>query len=293
MKINIARSAGFCFGVKRAITVAQKAADSGATVHMLGDIVHNEDVVQDISRAGIKKVRRMGKGHGKYLLIRAHGAPKALFTRAQEAGYEIVDATCPMVREIHDTAVKAERDGYPLIIIGEKNHDEVRGIIGQLRHKPLVIESIESIPLARIARFTKAAVVVQSTQNLERTLAIIDRLKRYIIDVRFFNTICNPTRTKQNEIKKMPLANEVMLIIGSKTSANTKRLYELSRELNPRTYWIQKKTDLKPEWFKKISSVGVTSGSSTPDSTTQEIIAHLKKITGRPHRTPGPRAPRI
>ena len=278
MKVNVAKSAGFCFGVKRAIKIALDTAKSGGRVEMLGDIVHNEDVVKEISKAGVKKIRNLERGTNEVLLIRAHGASEEIYKKATKLGYTIVDATCPMVKEIHKIAKFSKKEGCDIIIIGDKKHDEVRGIIGQLRDKAIVIDNIKKIPLAKVKRIKKACVVVQSTQNLEKTLTIIEVLKRHIRELKFFNTICKPTRIKQKEAKEMPLKNDLMVIIGSKTSANTKRLYQISKSLNKRSYWVESRDEIKTEWFRNVQSVGVMSGASTPDYTTKDVIKYIKSI---------------
>lgn len=274
MKINLAKSAGFCFGVKRALEIAHKTIALGEPVFMLGDIVHNEDVIRKIEKAGIKKIRKLKSGQDKILLIRAHGTSKSTMEEAKKLGYQIVDATCPMVKDIHRIAAEQENKGYKIIIIGDKKHDEVQGIIGQLNKKAIVIDALKHIPKT-IKRIKKTAVVVQSTQNQEKVLEIVSALKKRIKDLQFFNTICKPTRTKQDEIKIMPKANDVMIIIGSKTSANTKRLYEISKSINEHSYWVQSKKEINPKWFKGMNSVGVTAGASTPDEITQEVIEYL------------------
>ena len=279
MKINIAKFAGFCFGVRRALKIAFETVKPAINIEMLGDIVHNEDVVKEIEKAGIKKIKRLNKGGNKTLLIRAHGAPIKTFKSARSLGYKIVDATCPMVKEIHKIAKDAEKKGYKIIVIGDKKHDEVQGIIGQFKNKAIVIDALKNIPLKKIKVIKKAAIVVQSTQNIEKVLKIVDVLKRYIDKLKFFNTICKPTRTKQEEIKIMSLKNDIMIIIGSKTSANTKRLYEISKSLNRHSYWIQSIDQIKPRWFKDIGAVGITAGASTPDYTTGDIIKYIRKIT--------------
>lgn len=279
MKINLAKSAGFCFGVKRALNIALKTASASKQVSMLGDIVHNEEVVKQVHAAGIKKIKKLTAQKQKNtLLIRAHGASLKTIASAQKCGYQIVDATCPMVKEIHKIAKEMERKGFRLIVIGDKKHDEVLGILGQLQQKALVIDQKEHIPFGKIRRLKKTCVIVQSTQNTDKVLEIVDILKQHIAHLRFFNTICMPTRIKQKEIKELPLQNDLMLIIGSKTSANTKRLYEISRSLNPRTHWIFQASDIEKDWLKGIQSIGITAGASTPEQTTQEVIAYLKKI---------------
>lgn len=279
MKINVAKSAGFCFGVKRALTIALKTVASKAKVCMLGDIVHNEDVVRQINKAGIKKIKKLCRGQDKILLIRAHGASLSALHRAGHFGYRIVDATCPMVKEIHKIVQDMAGKGYKIIVIGDKKHDEVQGIVGQIRSKAVVIDSLDNIPFKIIKGINKACVVSQSTQNLEKVLKLVSILKLYIKNLEFFNTICMPTRMKQEEIKRMPLENDVMIIIGSKNSANTKRLYEIAKSLNKQSYWVNSKEEIKSEWFKNAKNIGVTAGASTPEYTIQDIIQYISRIT--------------
>jgi len=278
MKINLAKSAGFCFGVKRALETAIKTSQGKKEVVMLGDIVHNERVVRKITEAGIKKIKRLKLSKGKTLLIRAHGEPKKIFNSARRLGYKIVDATCPMVKEIHKIVNSMEKKGYTIIVIGDKKHDEVRGITGQLKKQYLIIEKTDPMPLASIRRIKKAAVVVQSTQNLSNALKIVKSLERYIPKLKFFNTICKPTRIKQAEMQDMPKNNTCMIIIGSKNSANTKRLYQISKSLNKRSWWVNSKEEIKPLWVKNAKSIGITAGASTPKETIDEVIRYLSNL---------------
>jgi 4-hydroxy-3-methylbut-2-enyl diphosphate reductase len=279
MKINLAASAGFCFGVRRAINIALQTARDRRPVFMLGDIVHNENVVAKIQEAGIRKIRRLSRGKGKVLLIRAHGCSVNLLRRAERSGYSIVDATCPMVKEIHSIVRKLEKDGYGVIVIGDKMHDEVKGISGQLKKKALIIDKLENIPLKRIKGMRKAGIVVQSTQNLDNVLKIVDALRANIPEIKFHNTICKPTRTKQAEIKAMPLKNDVMIIIGSKMSANTKRIYEISKSLNDKSYWVNSGKEIRKAWLSGAGSVGITAGASTPESTIRQVICRIDSIS--------------
>lgn len=278
MKITLAKSAGFCFGVKRAIDIASKAAEEGKRVHMLGDIVHNEDVVQRLEQSGIKKIDRLSSGEGKSLLVRAHGAAASTINDARTGGYDIIDATCPMVHKIHTIAQQDEQNGYTIIIIGEKDHDEVAGIVGQIETRPIVIEHLNEIPSIDLGGASKASVVVQSTQVIEHVEAIVAALKQKFFELKFSNTICKETRIRQDEIKTLPLQNDAMLIIGSKTSGNTKRLYELSKELNQKTYWIQHAEDIDTSWFKGLRTVGITSGASTPDETIRRAVEYVRTL---------------
>ncbi|MFA5231874.1 MAG: 4-hydroxy-3-methylbut-2-enyl diphosphate reductase [Candidatus Omnitrophota bacterium] len=278
MKVNLANSAGFCFGVRRAINIAIETAKTNQPVFMLGDIVHNEEVVKKIQESGIKKTNRLCAGKGKTLLIRAHGCSKKTLRRAKKLGYSIIDATCPMVKEIHAIAKNLENRGFKIIVIGDKFHDEVKGIVGQLKTKAIIIDNLENIPIEKLKLLGKAGVVVQSTQNLDKVLEIIKILKQNVSELEFHNTICKPTRSKQNEVKVMPLKNDVMIIIGSKTSANTKRIYEISKSLNKRSYWVNSSHEIKKNWLAKAKSTGITAGASTPESTIQKVLQRIKTL---------------
>lgn len=278
MQINLAKSAGFCFGVKRAIRIALGSAKTNAKIDILGDIVHNEEVVKEIKRAGIKKIDQFKKVKNKNLILPAHGTPKATFQRALKLGYQIIDATCPMVQEIHRIVQQAEKAGSKIIIIGDKKHTEVKGIIGQLENKAIIIDSQTDKKIKSIPKDKKYTIVAQSTQNLDSVLMIVKILKKRLKRIEFLNTVCNPTRRKQQEIKQLPLLNDAMIIIGSKTSANTKRLYQISKSLNKKTFWIQSKKDIKKSWFKGVKRVGITAGASTPEHITNQTVEYLKTI---------------
>lgn len=276
MKINLAQSAGFCVGVKRALDIAKKTAKESNQVYMLGNIVHNQKVVNEIKKIGIKKVKKLSSGKNKILLVRAHGAPKKTYQEAKKTGYKIVDATCPMVKEIHKIAQSYQKKRHQIIVIGDKKHAEVRGIVGQLEKKAIVIDPDQALKDGALKTIKKAAVVTQSTQNIDTIKKIVLELKTQIKQLKFINTICAPTRKKQDEIKKMPLENDIMLVVGSTRSANTKRLYQISKKINRRTYWLEDEKNLSFVWLKNIKSVGITAGSSTPQISIEKIVKKIK-----------------
>jgi len=274
MEINIAKSSGFCFGVKRAIDISEKLADGKKAICVLGEVVHNSFVVERLEKKGIKKICRINPVKNATLIIRAHGAPKKTFARAKTCGYKIVDATCPKVKDIYRIARRLEKTNN-IIIIGDSGHDEVKGIAGQLRKKTITIESPGDISLKKIAGIKKAAVITQSTQTLDNINRIMDRLKKTIPRVKLYNTTCRTTVVKQQEIRSLPKKNDLVLIIGSKTSANTKRLYQISKSINKSTYWIDCAKDLKPAWFRNVKKTGIMAGASTPDCITREVVEKL------------------
>lgn len=279
MEINLAKSAGFCFGVKRAVHIATKITTRREPIYMLGDIVHNENVVRMLARRGIRKIRNLSPHKKGILLVAAHGIPADLLNKALQYGYEIVDATCPMVKEIHKIVVRMDRQGYKIIIIGDRNHTEVTAIAGQIKHKSIIIEEINDLDKRQLGRIKQAAVVVQSTQNENKVLEIMGILKNKIDDLKFFNTICSPTRVKQEEIRTLPKGNDLVIVIGSKKSANTKRLFQIAHSINKNTHWINTKQEIKRHWFRNVKSVGITAGASTPFENIQAIIKHIKTIS--------------
>lgn len=282
MRITVAESAGFCFGVKRAIRIALETAGKGDSVEMLGDIVHNENVVEQVEHAGIVKIEKLGDGKGKTLLIRAHGAARQVFAEAVKRGYRIVDATCPMVKEIHTIAADFDRRGLRVIIIGDEDHDEVQGICGQIDAPALIVDDVEHIPWQAVAGIEQAGVVVQSTKREETVQAIVEALRPKFKQLEVCNTICQATIKRQQEIKLLPKHNDVVLVIGSRSSANTKRLYEIARELNPRTHWIQSEGDVDLAWFDAAATIGITAGASTPRKTIDEVVRFLEESFCRP-----------
>lgn len=276
MKINLAKSAGFCFGVERAIEIALDSAERYDNVLMLGDIVHNEHVVQKIHDTGIHVVKKLPDAPEGTLLLRAHGTIPEIYKKAREQGLNIVDATCPLVVDIHDTAKELEAGGYQLVIIGDHGHDEVVGIAGQISHEAIVVASLEEAK--NLKRIKRAGVVVQSTQDIDNVRVIVAELVMKCREMKFINTICGPTTRHQNEIRKMPQANDVMIIVGSKTSANTLRLTQISKTLNPRTYQVLSADDIDPAWFEGAETVGISAGASTPNWTINEVVKRIEEI---------------
>ncbi len=276
-KINVAKNSGFCFGVRMAVDKAIEESDKSEHVVMLGDIVHNEHVVKKIDNAGVQVVDNLSGKNPGTLLLRAHGTVPEVYDEAREKGYTIVDATCPLVLEIHEFARNLERDGYKVVIIGDHPHDEVIGIAGQVKN-PIIISKPEEVEEKIPSRVRKIGVVVQSTQNIENAQKIVQTLMTLGRELKYFDTICKPTKLYQAEIRTMPKENDVMVIVGSFTSANTKRLAEISQSLNSRSYQVECSDDIQEEWLEDAESVGVTAGASTPDWIIDEVVERLKSF---------------
>jgi 4-hydroxy-3-methylbut-2-enyl diphosphate reductase len=276
--IRVAKSAGQCFGVKRAYNIAMEAAAGPEQVVMLGDIVHNEHVVRRIDEAGVRVVPGLdGAAAADTLLIRAHGAAPDVYERARERGLRLIDATCPLVHEIHQVAREMAAAGFRLVVIGDHGHDEVVGITGQVEDA-IVLSRPEEVAAAIPDRLRKVGVVVQSTQNIENVQRIIVELLPRTRELRYVDTICGPTKVHQRDIRSLPRECDVMVIVGSFTSANTCRLTEISRALNARTHQVEDARGLDPAWFAGAPVIGVTAGASTPDWVIDAVVEFLAAL---------------
>ena len=275
LKIRVAKGAGFCFGVRDAIEKARETAREHGKVYMLGDIVHNERVVAQLEQENVRVVNSLDEVQDAPVLFRAHGTAPEIWDQAREKDLTIVDATCPLVHEIHDEIKKLHDEGRKLFIIGDHGHDEVVAIKAQVP-EATVIASIEEA--RQVPRLKKAGLVSQSTQMIENVQEILGILSMKIFDLRFVNTVCFPTRRNQDEIKLLAPVSDVMVIIGSQTSANTKRLLEVSLRHNERSYMVESAEEIDPSWFKGAESVGVSAGASSPDDLIDEVVEHLKNL---------------
>ena len=276
MKITIAKDAGYCFGVRDAVNMAYDASEKFGEVYMLGDIVHNENVIDDLSNAGATVVSKLDDiPKNKPILFRAHGTVNDVWKEAEAKGMNILDATCPLVHEIHDEVRRLYKENRQIIVIGDHGHDEVVAIANQVP-KTIVIANVEEAK--KIKKYKKAGVVSQSTQMIENVQEIIAILMTKVFDLNFVNTICYPTKRNHEQIKELSNKSDLMIIIGSFTSANSMRLTELSKQRNKNTHQVMCADDLKIEWFNKVNSVGISAGASTPDYLIEGVANRIKKI---------------
>ena len=276
MKILLAKNAGYCFGVRDAVNMAYDTAEKHGDVYMLGHIVHNENVVEDLDKAGAKVVDSLSDvPEGRPVLLRAHGTHVDVVEEAKNKKMNIVDATCPLVRDIHDEIKALENDGRKIIIIGDHGHDEVIGIASQVKNPTIVATAEEANQLRKTKR---AGVVSQSTQTIENVQDIVNILMSKVVDLRFINTICFPTKRNQEQIKELSKQCDVMFIIGSFTSANSKRLTDLSKERNKRSFQVTCASDINEKWLEDCTVVGISAGASTPDNIIDEVLNRIKEI---------------
>lgn len=276
LSITIAKDVGFCFGVKRAVDIAKKAAETYGKVAMLGDIVHNETVIRDLERAGIVVYTDIDDVPADMpVLFRSHGTPRSVWDRAHERKLTIIDATCPLVTEIHKASQILAKEDRTVIIIGDPGHDEVEGVASQLVN-PIIIADVDGARNQEPLR--KAGVVVQSTQSIGNVGEIVGILITKAYDLRIINTICTPTRNRQQQLVELARKNDVMIIVGSFTSANTRRLTSISGALNKKSYQVQGPDDIHIDWFKGVSSVGISAGASTPEEIVQEVAKKTRNL---------------
>tara|TARA_Y200000002_G_scaffold131856_1_gene108728 strand:- start:924 stop:1790 length:867 start_codon:yes stop_codon:yes gene_type:complete len=277
MKIILAKDAGYCFGVRDAVNSAYEMSKKYGEVYMLGDIVHNESVVSDLEKEGVKVVEKLDQiPKDKPVLFRAHGTAKEVWKKAEDKKMNIIDATCPLVHEIHHEVKALHKEGRKIIIIGDHGHDEVIGIASQISD-PVIVASVEEAEALRKTK--KAGVVTQSTQTIENVQDIINILMTKVFDLRFVNTICFPTKRNQEQIKELSEVTDLMIIIGSFTSANSKRLAELSSERNENTFQVTCAAEIDSSWFKDdVNSVGISAGASTPDWIIESVIKKVKEV---------------
>ena len=274
MKILVAKDAGYCFGVRDAVNLAKKSGSDFQEVYMLGDIVHNETVVDDLNKRGSKVVESLNDiPEDKPVLFRAHGTDPETWKKAQKKKLNIIDATCPLVTEIHEEIKELESENRKTIIIGDHNHDEVVGIASQVKD-PIIISCVDEAKELR--KMKRAGVVSQSTQMIENVQKILNVLSEKVYDLRFVNTICFPTRRNHDQIKKLSNICDLMIVIGSFTSANSKRLTQLSLERNKNSFQVTCADDINESWFDGIESVGISAGASTPDNLIEDVIAKVK-----------------
>ena len=276
MQITVAKRAGYCFGVRDAVNMAHSAAEKHGEVYMLGSIVHNEKVVSDLEKSGAKIVKSLDDvPENSPILFRAHGTVPQLWEDAKKKDMNIIDATCPLVYEIHHEVKKLSKNGRKIIVVGDHGHDEVVAIASQVE-KSIIVSSVEEA--RSLKKMKRAGVVCQSTQAIENVQGIINVLMEKVFDLHFVNTICFPTKRNHTEVKELAKNNDVMIIIGSFTSANSKRLTELSAEINKNSYQVTDEGDLKRKWFENKNRIGISAGASTPDYLIESVKRGIEKI---------------
>ncbi len=281
MEVILAKSAGFCFGVKRALETVQKEIDTGnAPIYTYGPIIHNEIVVQDLEEKGVSVLPEEQDEWGTLhlseqnasVIIRSHGVSREV-KEALEENSHVVDATCPFVLKIHRTVEKYGAEGYHILITGDSTHPEVQGIIGWIPEgtRYTVISTEEEAENFTVSDGEKICMVSQTTFQFNKFEELVEIIKRKGYDITCLNTICSATEERQTEAHDIAGKVDVMIVIGGKHSSNSQKLYEICKKRNPHTYFIQSQDDLDLSVLKSINSVGITAGASTPQKIIEEV----------------------
>lgn len=277
MRIEIAKHAGYCYGVERALKLTKEAALSlPKPIFTLGPIIHNPQVVDSLKKKGVYPVDGVEEIKEGTIIVRSHGIDPQVIKEVKRQGIKVVDATCPFVKKAQQCAAMLREEGYNLIIVGERNHPEVIGILAYAGGKAFVVEQVSELPT--LTKQRKVGIVVQTTQSEENLKKIVAKILPQVSEVKVYNTICDATSKRQKVARELARKANVMLVIGGKNSANTTRLAQICRETNPYIYHIETASELQPSWFKDIAIVGVTAGASTPHWILEEVVDRLSKL---------------
>jgi 4-hydroxy-3-methylbut-2-enyl diphosphate reductase len=278
MKIYTAKTAGFCFGVKRAIDIAFKVAkEKKKGIFTLGPIIHNPQVVEQLKDKGIYPIDDIkGKKGINAVIIRTHGIPIDLHNKILSKGYKIIDATCPFVKKAQFYAKLLKEQNYQVIILGEKNHPEVKSLMSYAGKDSIVVDS--NIPFSKLK--SRIGIVVQTTQPIDALKKFLSEVIGYSKEIKIYNTICNSTALRLKETEKLAKKVDIMFVVGGKNSANTTQLAKLCKSLCVKTYHIETPNEIKKSWLKETNIIGITAGASTPDWIIKEVEKRIGDIGG-------------
>lgn len=287
MEVILAKNAGFCFGVKRAVdTVYEqiaKALEDGryAPIYTYGPIIHNESVVGDLEKKGVVVINSLSElkalqSGGGTVIIRSHGAARAVHEEIQRLGFSCIDATCPFVKRIHKIVEKESGAGKQIVIIGNPGHPEVEGIMGWSKTPATVIESGEEAKKFTNPGQQEICLVSQTTFNYNKFQELVEIIKKKGYDISVLDTICNATEERQTEARKIAAESDLMIVIGDKHSSNTQKLYEISKKECANTYYIQTSKDMDYHQIQSINNVGITAGASTPNNIIEEVSKNVR-----------------
>jgi len=275
--IQVAEEAGYCFGVRRALDMAKEyLTKHSGKAYSLGPIIHNPQVVEEFRRKGLIPVDSLKEVEGGVLLIRSHGVEKEILEQAQTMNIEVVDATCPFVKNAQRMARRLSEDGYQIILIGEVSHPEVKGIMSYSAVDPIVVRNADDLKGKSID--PKVGVLAQTTQTKENFIDVVIKVLDAAHECRAYNTICNATASRQTSSIALAKTVDVMFVVGGKNSANTTRLAELCRSAGTKTYHIESVDEITPNMIQGKQSVGITAGASTPRAQVEKIKQALEKI---------------
>ena len=275
MEVTVAKTAGFCFGVKRAVEkVYEQIGKTEKPIYTYGPIIHNEQVVGDLQEKGVEVIdtlEELKTIRDAVVVIRSHGVGKDVYDILKENGVEIVDATCPYVKKIHRIVEKQTAEGRRVLIVGSEDHPEVQGIKGWGNERTKAIENMDDFRRLELPEDEKLCIVSQTTFNYKKFQDLVEKISKTRYDITVLNTICNATQERQVEAMRIASQVDVMLVIGGKHSSNTQKLYDICRKECKNTYYIQTLGDFNPECISSVRSVGITAGASTPNNIIEEV----------------------
>lgn len=274
MEIRLAKSYGFCFGVKRAIKIAENSKNAST----IGPLIHNNEEIKRLKENfNVETLNSLDEAKDiQKAIIRTHGITKWDLESLKQRKTEVIDATCPYVTKPQKICQRMSDEGYDVVIFGDENHPEVKGVKSYVTTKAKVVLSVEELKEERLNH--KVAIVSQTTRKLDEFSHIVDYLIRNYKEVRVFNTICNATFENQDAARELAKDADIMIIIGGKNSSNTKQLYNISKEFCEDSFLIENENELKNEWFENKKLCGITAGASTPDWIIEKIIGKISKI---------------
>jgi 4-hydroxy-3-methylbut-2-enyl diphosphate reductase len=276
MRILRAAHLGMCFGVRDAIALALAHADAGPLT-ILGDLVHNPTVLRVLEAKGIAVAQDAADVRTATLMVSAHGTSERALVRTRARGLTVLEATCPLVRVAHRAVAALARDGYHVVIIGQRDHVEVRGLTGDLDRCDVVLEEEDVLALQPHLRIGIAA---QTTQPIERVRRLVAAIRRRFpgSDVRFLDTVCKPTKDRQAAAIEIARQADVVIVVGGRSSTNTRELVTTCARYCPRVHHVQTDADVRPEWFERAHVVGLTAGTSTPDEMIDRVEARVRQV---------------
>ena len=278
MKVVIAKGAGYCFGVERALNLAQQALKKPVSpLWTFGPIIHNPQVVDLLKEKGLSPIRNLDEIDSGKIIVSSHGVSPDILTLANEKGIKIIDATCPYVKKAQFCASKLVEENYSLVVVGDPNHPEVKGILAHAGTAAEVVENVHD--LRRLKPAKKIGVVVQTTQSPRLLQKVVASLVLLTSNLKVFNTICDATTKKQEAARELARQADIMLVVGGRNSANTTRLAQICEASGTPTYHIEVASEINPSWFKADDLVGITTGASTPDWILAEITRCLQEIS--------------
>lgn len=277
MEIKVAKTAGFCFGVKRAVDQVYKQLEEheNVPIYTLGPIIHNEEVVRDMESKGVKVIQEDDISSLKegIVIIRSHGIPKVVSDLLAGQNVTVVDATCPFVKKIHRIVQEHSRKGEQIVIIGNSNHPEVQGILGWSETPAFVVQTPEEVEKLSLTPEKKLCIVAQTTFNYKKFQILVEKFRNMVYDIECVNTICNATQERQAEATQISAEVDAMLVIGGRNSSNTQKLFEICKKECKDTYYIQTLDDFDTRWITSRNKVGITAGASTPKKIIEEVQA--------------------